>query len=160
MGQTNIFKNKFYLALLGSWLGLYLLQMILAFAGVRGNTFSCVLAVLYGIVVALMLGVGYVRRERTFLLLAGVCATIQVILFLFSIPMMVTGKDLLPKALQCLLHIPGYSLMSAPYGWRWAFAIFWGVIFCGSVEGMWKGICAAFSNWRDARWQERHDTRK
>lgn len=151
MGQTSFFKNKFYLALLGSWLGLYIVQMILSFAGVRGTAPVYILAVLYGLTVALMLGVGYVKKEKIFLLLAAVCATIQVILFLFSIPTMITGKDILPKALQCLFHVPGYGLMAGAYGWRWGFAIFWGVIFCGALEGLAKKLGEEISAWWNGR---------
>lgn len=151
MGQTAFFKNKFYLALLGSWLGLYIVQMILSFIGVRGTVPVYILAVLYGLSVALMLGVGYVKKEKIFLLLAVVCATIQVVLFLFSIPAMVTGKDILPKTLQCLFHVPGYGLMTGAYGWRWAFAIFWGVIFCGALEGLAKKLGEEISAWWDGR---------
>lgn len=147
MEQTNIFKNKFYLVLLGSWLFLYILQASLFLAGVQGNVLVYILAVVYALTVAVMLAVGYVRREKIFLLLAVVSAAIQVVLFLFSIPAMVTGENFLPRILQCIFYVPGYGLLTGAYGWRWAFAVFWGVILCGAVEGLWKKICSAASAW-------------
>ena len=63
MEQEKFLKNKLYLALLGSFFGLYLVQMILSLAGIRGNVPVYVLAILFAMAAAMILAVGYLRRQ-------------------------------------------------------------------------------------------------
>lgn len=147
MEQNGIIRNKLYLSLLCTWLGLYLVQMVLSFANVRGNVFVYILAVLNALVVAAVAVIGYVKKERLFLLLPFAYAVIQIALFLFSIPAMVTGKDVLPRFLQCLLFVPGYGLTAGAHGWRWAFAAYWGIVLMGAGEGLGIKMRESISHW-------------
>ena len=152
MKQADFFKNKFNLALFCSWAGLYLLQMILSFAGIRGGVPSCLLAVLYAGVTGTMAFVGWWKKERIFQAISVACAAIQVVMLLLSIPFMITGSDILPKFLQCLLHVPGYSLLTAPLAWRWILAAFWGVILWSAVESSGRTLAEYVASWWRSLW--------
>lgn len=145
--QGKFLKNKLYLALLGSFLGLYLVQMILSLAGVRGNALVYVLAVLFALSAAGMLAVGYLRRQHVLLTVTAVYGCVQVLLFLLSIPGMITGKDSLPLLVEKLLFVPGYGLAAGGYLWRWAFALYWGVIFFGALEATGRELGRWISSW-------------
>lgn len=147
MENRAFFKNKLYLALLGSWVLLYILQAVLALAGVLGGVFLYILAVAFALVTAAMLIVGFVRREKLFFLICGIYSLFQVILFLLSIPAMITGRDLLPRVLQCLLHVPGYGLLSGAFLWPWIFILFWGVVLFGTWDSVWNRISARINDW-------------
>ena len=152
MKQADFFKNKLNLALFCSWAGLYLLQMILSFAGVRGGVISCLLAVLYAGVVGTMAFAGWWKKERILQTISITCAAIQVVMLLLSIPFMITGADILPKFLQCLLHVPGYSLLAAPLAWRWVFAAFWGVILWSTIESSGRTLAEYIASWWRSLW--------
>ena len=147
MEQEKFLKNKLYLALMGSFLGLYLIQMILSLIGVRGNAVVYVLAILFAVVAALILAVGYLRRQHVLLTVAAVFGCVQVLLFLLSIPGMITGKDSLPLLVEKLLFVPGYGLQTGGYLWQWAFALYWGVIFFGALEATGRELGKWISQW-------------
>lgn len=147
MEHNGLIQNKLYFSLWCSWLGLFLIQVILSFANVRGNAAVYILAVLNAIVVAAVAGIGYVKKERLMLLVPAVYALVQVVLFVLSIPAMVTGTHGIPKFLQCLFFIPGYGLGAGSYGWRWAFLIYWSIILYGAWEGLGMELKADFSGW-------------
>lgn len=147
MEQEKFLKNKLYLALLGSFFGLYLVQMILSLAGVRGNVPVYVLAILFAMAAAMILAVGYLRRQHVLLTVAAVYSCIQVLLFLLSIPGMITGKDSLPFLVKKLLFVPGYGLEAGGYLWGWAFALYWGVIFFGALEATGRELGKWISHW-------------
>ena len=147
MEQEKFFKNKLYLVLTAVFLGLYLVQMILALANVRGGAPGYVLAVLFAVDVGAILAVGYLRRQHGLLTLAAVYGCAQVLLFLLSIPGMITGKDSLPLLVEKLLYVPGYGLQAGAYLWQWAFALYWGVIFFGALEATGRELGKWISQW-------------
>ena len=147
MERERFLKNKLYVALLGSFLGLYLVQIVLSLAGVRGNALVYALAILFAIAAAGILAVGYLRRQHVLLTVAAVYGCAQVLLFLLSIPGMITGKDILPLLLKKLLFVPGYGLEAGGYLWGWAFALYWGVIFFGALEATGRELGKWISRW-------------
>lgn len=147
MEREKFLKNKLYLALLGSFLGLYLVQMILSLAGVQGNALVYVLAILFAVVAAAILAVGYLRRQHVLLTVAAIYGCVQVLLFLLSIPGMITGRDSLPLVVEKLLFVPGYGLQAGGYLWRWVFALYWGVIFFGALEATGRELGKWISQW-------------
>lgn len=135
MEHNNIFKNKLYFSLLCAWLGLFLAQMVLSFANIRGSLPTYLLAILNALLVAAIYILGYVKQEKFLRVIPEIYALVQILLFLLSIPGMITGKDILPKLLQCLFHVPGYGLLAGGYAWRWVFAAFWGsILFSGGED--------------------------
>lgn len=155
MKESRFLKNKFYLILLGAWVFLYLLQAILGLCGVLNGILAYILAVAYGISVAAMLAVSYGKRESVFLVICGVSSFLQVLLFLLQIPNFVTGQGGVPQTILWLFYIPGAALLQGNPWWHWGAVAFWGVIFCGTVEVLWKMLCGFVSAW----WEERKANR-
>lgn len=156
MKESVFFKNKFYLVLLGTWVLLYLLQAILGLCGALKGTLAYILAVAYGLAVAAMLVVSYVKRERVFLIICGVSSFLQVLLLLLHIPNFVTGQGGVSQTILRLLYIPGSAFLQGNPWWHWGSVAFWGVIFCGTVEVLWKMLCSFVAAW----WEERKESRK
>lgn len=155
MKENRFLKNKFYLILLGIWALLYLLQAILGLCGALKGTLACILAVAYGLAVAVMMVVSCGKRERVFLIICGVSSFLQVLLFLLHIPNLVTGQGGVSQTILWLLYIPGAALLRYNSWWHWCSVAFWGVIFCGTVEVLWKMLCSVVADWWEARKENR-----
>lgn len=155
MKESRFLKNKFYLILLGVWVLLYLLQAILGLCGALAGTLACGLAVVYGIVVAIMMVLGYGKQENVFLTICGISSFLQVLLLLLHIPNLVTGHGGVSQTILRLLYIPGSAFLQGNPWWHWGSVAFWGVIFCGTVEALWKMLCSLVSAW----WEDRKSNR-